>query len=532
MPPARGNLFGGPQGMMSFAQLQQQQQHLQHHPSHSQPPSAGLPPPSLGAHPSFASTNPNTNLNPFSTGSGASTGLGGTFGGGGGGTGLASHAAQMGFAHGAALQQQQQQQQGHDAGSVMGSVDGRSGFSKGRIRDVWRGNLAQEMAVLRGLVEKYPYISMDTEFPGIVARPMGTFTTKADYHYQTLRCNVDLLKMIQLGITLFSPEGELPSPHPSDASGMNVSTYQNNLIPCPCTWQFNFKFSLQADMYAQDSTDLLQKSGIDFQMHERQGIDPFVFGSLLISSGLVLDDDVKWISFHSGYDFGYLMKIMLCKPLPDDESEFRRLLGIFFSGLYDIKYLMKHVRLDNLRLIFRNARDAELQRCFSRNQTVNDTPLTPSAAQIISNLGQKSGLQDIADELGIKRIGPQHQAGSDSLLTGRIFWEIRRVVFNGVIDDSKYLGQVWGLNGVGAPASAAAAAAAATNADSQQPNGAYSGNSNGNAPSTPTTQHAGLATTTPGGQQQHGSGSGGSGVGSLTPGGGGGVFGGFQFSKT
>ena len=144
--------------MMSFAQLQQQQQHLQHHPSHSQPPSAGLPPPSLGAHPSFAPGNPNTNLNPFSTGSGANTGLGGgAFGGGGGGTGLASHAAQMGFAHGAALQQQQQ---GHDAGAAMGSVDGRSGFSKGRIRDVWRGNLAQEMTVLRSLVEKYPYISM------------------------------------------------------------------------------------------------------------------------------------------------------------------------------------------------------------------------------------------------------------------------------------------------------------------------------------------------------------------------------------
>jgi CCR4-NOT transcription complex subunit 7/8 len=376
----------------------------------------------------------------------------------------------------------------------------------------------------------------DTEFPGIVARPMGTFTTKADYHYQTLRCNVDLLKMIQLGITLFSPEGELPPPHPSDASGLNTSTYQNNLIPCPCTWQFNFKFSLQTDMYAQDSTDLLQKSGIDFQMHERQGIDPFVFGSLLISSGLVLDDDVKWISFHSGYDFGYLMKIMLCKPLPDDESEFRRLLGIFFSGLYDIKYLMKHVRLDNLRLNFKNPRDAELQAPTSRNQAVNDTPLTPSAAQIISNLGQKSGLQDIADELGIKRIGPQHQAGSDSLLTGRIFWEIRRVVFNGAIDDSKYLGQVWGLNGVGAPASAAAAAAVATNAAAinavqqgqQQTNGAYGGgNSNGGGtPSTPNTQHASLVVTTPG--QQSG---GGNGVGSLTPGGGGGAFGGFQFSK-
>ena len=38
----------------------------------------------------------------------------------------------------------------------------------------------------------------DTEFPGVVARPIGQFTGNADYHYQTLRCNCDLLKIIQL----------------------------------------------------------------------------------------------------------------------------------------------------------------------------------------------------------------------------------------------------------------------------------------------------------------------------------------------
>lgn len=31
---------------------------------------------------------------------------------------------------------------------------------KGRIREVWRNNLAQEMQILRGLVDKYPFISM------------------------------------------------------------------------------------------------------------------------------------------------------------------------------------------------------------------------------------------------------------------------------------------------------------------------------------------------------------------------------------
>lgn len=32
--------------------------------------------------------------------------------------------------------------------------------TKGRIREVWQSNLAQEMQILRSLVDKYPYISM------------------------------------------------------------------------------------------------------------------------------------------------------------------------------------------------------------------------------------------------------------------------------------------------------------------------------------------------------------------------------------
>ncbi|KAI9807382.1 MAG: hypothetical protein M1833_000126 [Piccolia ochrophora] len=492
-PPNLGRFPGGPQGMAQFGNPHQQQ--LQHHAQNLG--SSNLAPPALGGHPSFGI--PNSNVNLFAPTASNNAGFGNGFGGAtaaSGGTGLGSHAAQMGFAHGAALQRQEA-----NGAAALGPLEGKT-MAKGRIRDVWRSNLAQEMSVLRSLVEQYPYVSMDTEFPGIVARPMGAFTTKADYHYQTLRCNVDLLKMIQLGVTLFSAEGEVPPPHPNDTSSVNSSTYNNNLIPCPCTWQFNFRFSLTEDMYAQDSIDLLQKSGIDFQQHEKNGIDPLEFGSYLISSGLVLMDDVRWISFHSGYDFGYLVKIMLCKPLPEDESGFRKLLDIFFPSIYDIKYLMKHA---------------------SRNHIGH---LSPQASQVISNLGQKSALQDIADELGVKRIGPQHQAGSDSLVTGRVFWEMRRVVFDGKIDDERYLGQIWGFNGIGLPASLAAAAAAAAqhNQSSHGLNGAHS--SNGAGPSTPGTNHAGLSHT-PG---PHGPGIGG-GSGPLTPGGGGGVFGGFQFGK-
>lgn len=73
-----------------------------------------------------------------------------------GGTGLASHAAQMGFARGAQMQQQQL----HQAQDGRLTLENKTGAVKSRIREVWKHNLAQEMATLRNLVEKYPYISM------------------------------------------------------------------------------------------------------------------------------------------------------------------------------------------------------------------------------------------------------------------------------------------------------------------------------------------------------------------------------------
>ncbi|KAL3210369.1 hypothetical protein MRX96_008885 [Rhipicephalus microplus] len=83
---------------------------------------------------------------------------------------------------------------------------------------------------------------MDPEFPGIVARPIGVFRSAADYQYQLLRCNIDLLKIIQLGLTFLDEAG--------------------NPAPDGCTWQFNFKFNVKADMHAEDSIQLLINSGI------------------------------------------------------------------------------------------------------------------------------------------------------------------------------------------------------------------------------------------------------------------------------
>jgi CCR4-NOT transcription complex subunit 7/8 len=248
---------------------------------------------------------------------------------------------------------------------------------------VWKHNLEEEFRTIRQVVQNYNHVGMDTEFPGVVARPIGEFRSAADYQYQLLRCNVDLLHIIQLGLTFMDEDGKTP--------------------PGYSTWQFNFKFNLNEDMYAQDSIDLLTNSGIQFKKHEEDGIDPFEFAELLMTSGVVLMDNIKWLSFHSGYDFGYMLKLLTYQNLPADESEFFELLRLYFPTIYDVKYLMKSCK----------------------------------------NL--KGGLQEVADQLELRRVGPQHQAGSDSHLTGMAFFKMREMFFEDNIDNNKYCGHLYGL---------------------------------------------------------------------------------------
>jgi CCR4-NOT transcription complex subunit 7/8 len=87
---------------------------------------------------------------------------------------------------------------------------------------------------------------------------------------------------------------------------------------------------------------------------------------------------------------------LTCEPLPALESDFFNLLSIWFPCIYDIKHVVRSVKT------------------------------------------LRGGLQEIAESLGVQRIGPQHQAGSDSLLTAAVFFRIRGTYFENKLDDDYY----------------------------------------------------------------------------------------------
>lgn len=243
-----------------------------------------------------------------SNGAGSTNGPNSPAGGPGGGSGAPGSNPSLGS---------NQSNGSANGGHGIGSLDNESCG----IRDVWASNMEEEFKIIREIVDEYPFVAMDTEFPGVVARPIGEFRSTCDYQYNLLKVNVDLLKIIQLGLTFMDSAGK---PRPGIS-----------------TWQFNFRFNLNDDMYAADSIELLQNSGIQFKRHEDEGIEVFEFAELLLTSGVVLNEHVKYLSFHSGYDFGYLLKILTQVDLPAEESEFFDLLRLYFPIIYDVKYLMK-----------------------------------------------------------------------------------------------------------------------------------------------------------------------------------------------
>lgn len=74
------------------------------------------------------------------------------------------------------------------------------------------------------------------------------------------------------------------------------------------------------------------------------------FGELLTTSGLIVADNITWLTFHSGYDFGYLMRSIMLQDLPKEEAHFFEIFQKLFPHCYDIKMLMRQPGPVNAKL--------------------------------------------------------------------------------------------------------------------------------------------------------------------------------------
>jgi len=322
------------------------------------------------------------------------------------------------------------------------------------VVDVWASNLRAVFEQLASLVDDYPYVAMDTEFPGVVARPLTTPPAGAGkasldaYRYQTIKCNVELLRLLQLGLAFCNEKGEVSAA--AAAGGADSTGAAAGVV-----FQFHFKFNLDADLYAQDSIDLLQRSGLDLARHSEEGIDVSEFAELMLTSGIVLNEDVRWLTFHAGFDFAYLLHLLLGGgqggpqsgaagnggnvSLPAAENDFFELLTLYFPCIYDVKALAR--------------------------------ALPPAAAKAQPALAAEvahGGLDRLAQTLGQARLcGAAHTAGSDALLTAAVFFKLRDLFFAEDLTPPPTVAQM--QQAAAAAAAASGDAAKASDADATSP---------------------------------------------------------------
>jgi CCR4-NOT transcription complex subunit 7/8 len=261
------------------------------------------------------------------------------------------------------------------------------------IRKVLAHNVEYEFELIREVVtDGYCFVSMDTEFPGVIYSPspkVGRGHLQPSDFYGCFKANVDNLKLIQLGLTLSDVKGNLPD--------FGTDTCY--------IWEFNFcDFDVEHDLHNKDSIDLLRRQGIDFNRNVNHGVHSLHFSELMLKSGLVFNKTVTWVTFHGTYDFGYLVKILTRNNLPNSLEEFLHVLRFLFGrSVYDMKHMIRYCN------------------------------------------GLYGGLECVASSLNVGRTaGKSHQAASDSLLTWHAFQKMLPLYFSNN-EAKNHAGVIFGL---------------------------------------------------------------------------------------
>ncbi|PPD76530.1 hypothetical protein GOBAR_DD26543 [Gossypium barbadense] len=131
------------------------------------------------------------------------------------------------------------------------------------VREVFVDNLEYEFMLIQSALNNYPFVSMDTEFPGTIFKPDKNIVQLGNpkINYRFMKVNVDALKIIQLGLTLSDSE----------------------------------------DRYDKESIELLKRQGIDLTRNKEKALMIFL---LKILTQHPLPPDLKSFMRHMTYYFG------------------------------------------------------------------------------------------------------------------------------------------------------------------------------------------------------------------------------------
>lgn len=264
---------------------------------------------------------------------------------------------------------------------------------KHMVKDVVSSNLYKEFNAIRQLSERYNLISVNVEFAGTLARPIGRFRGKSDYIYQTVRTNVDLLDVLKIGISLSDEFGGKPD--------MSIST-----------WQFHFKMSPQTQMIPIETIELLQKTSTCAdtlpQNLVTKGVDFKEFATLLTESGLILNPNVMWITYSAGYDLAFLTQMLKNTFMPNNKEDYIEICKQYFPNFYDLDLINQHLKAAIIQM---NNQQAGLN--ISTN--LEDTKVASQTIEVL------------AEELQIPHFPHHNTAGGQSLLILTIFHKISKI---------------------------------------------------------------------------------------------------------
>ncbi|KAL1218609.1 putative CCR4-associated factor 1 [Cardamine amara subsp. amara] len=182
--------------------------------------------------------------------------------------------------------------------------------------------------------------------------------------YDDMSFSVGKTKLIQLGLTLFDGNGSIGG-----------------------TWEINFSdFRETKDARNEKSIAFLKRNGLDLKKIREEGIGIHDF-FLDLNWILKQTRKITWVTFHGSYDIAYLLKGLTGESLPVTSERFSKSVARILGSVYDLKVMAGRYK----------------------------------------GLSSRLGLESLASELGLNRVGIAHHAGSDSELTARVFAKMAKI---------------------------------------------------------------------------------------------------------